>query len=169
MLHGGTGDLAQIRANELRIAGETLGVGAALLRSHPDGALSAMPVEILAADVAEVACRIAAAGLLAFDESGVTGHPDHRAATRAALVAAARLGLSVLTWTLPDEVAERLNAETGASFAGHPPGEIDLVVAVTRRRQLLAVEAHASQASPTSVLWRRLELLGDREHLRWVG
>ncbi len=27
---------------------------------------------------------------------------------------------------------------------------------------------HASQISPTAVLWRRLQLQGDREHLRWL-
>jgi hypothetical protein len=39
---------------------------------------------------------------------------------------------------------------------------------VHRERQLQAVRAHPSQAVPGSVLWRRLELLGDREHLRWL-
>ena len=37
-----------------------------------------------------------------------------------------------------------------------------------RQRQIVASLAHASQAVPSSVLWRRLELLGDREHLRWL-
>ena len=32
----------------------------------------------------------------------------------------------------------------------------------------LSVTCHPSQAVPGSALWRRLELLGDREHLRWL-
>ncbi|MGZ4574172.1 MAG: hypothetical protein ACXVXY_04125, partial [Mycobacteriaceae bacterium] len=39
---------------------------------------------------------------------------------------------------------------------------------VNRVRQRAASGAHVSQAIPTSVLWRRLELLGDVEQLRWL-
>jgi LmbE family N-acetylglucosaminyl deacetylase len=96
----------------------------------------------------------------------VTGHPDHTAAAAAALAAAATLALPVLAWTLPRQVAARLNAELGTGFVGHEPADVDLVVTVDRDRQRVASLAHASQAVPTSVLWRRLELLGDVEHLR---
>jgi hypothetical protein len=41
-------------------------------------------------------------------------------------------------------------------------------VTVDRTRQRLASHAHKSQALPSSVLWRRLELLGDTESLRWL-
>jgi hypothetical protein len=86
----------------------------------------------------------------------------------AALDAADELGLPVLGWTLPRAVAEQLNEELGTGFIGHAPGDVDLVVPVERDRQRVASLAHASQAVPTSVLWRRLELLGDAEHLRWL-
>ncbi|MGB2566951.1 hypothetical protein ACPFP2_00640 [Micromonospora citrea] len=105
---------------------------------------------------------------MVFDPGGVTGHPDHRAATAAALDAAVAARLPVLGWTLPDEVAETLNAEYRATFAGHPATDIDLTVPVDRARQLAAVNRHPSQAVPGSVLWRRLELLGGVEHLRWL-
>lgn len=105
-------------------------------------------------------------GLLVFDSSGVTGHPDHPAATAAALAAADALDLPVLAWTLPEAVAGALNREYGTDFTGRPGNQIDRVVRVDRSRQREAAAAHASQAIPTSVLWRRLELLGDREHLR---
>ncbi|HLN75657.1 MAG TPA: hypothetical protein VK204_01355 [Nocardioidaceae bacterium] len=109
-----------------------------------------------------------AAGLVVFDPSGITGHPDHAAATAAALAAAAARGLPVLGWTLPRAVAEQLNAEFDTGFVGDQPDDIDLVLTVARDRQRIASLAHASQAVPTSVLWRRLELLGDTEHLRWL-
>jgi len=36
-------------------------------------------------------------------------------------------------------------------------------------RSVLAVVAcHPSQPVPESLLWRRLDLLGDLEHLRWL-
>ena len=37
-----------------------------------------------------------------------------------------------------------------------------------RARQRRAALLHASQISPTAVLWRQLQLQGDCEHLRWI-
>ncbi len=99
----------------------------------------------------------------------MTGHPDHGAATAAALLAAAGLELPVLGWTLPVQVADRLNAELGTGFIGHSADDIDIELPVDRSRQLAACAAHVSQAIPASVLWRRLELLGGAEHLRWLS
>ena len=78
---------------------------------------------------------------------------------------AGRRALPVLGWALPRPVSEALRAEHGAGFAGYPP-EALVEVAVDRGRQLRAVACDASQAVPGSVLWRRLELLGDREFVR---
>jgi LmbE family N-acetylglucosaminyl deacetylase len=103
--------------------------------------------------------------LLVFDEGGVTGHPDHVHATRAAVVAARGLGLPVLGWTVPEAVARALNTEFGAAFRGRRDEEIDWTLRVDRARQWRAIAAHASQSSDNPVLRRRLELLGDTEHL----
>ena len=51
---------------------------------------------------------------------------------------------------------------------GYPQDELD-AVAVDRARQRAAVECHGSQAVPGSVLWRRLELLGDVEYVRLLA
>ncbi len=107
-------------------------------------------------------------GLVVFDDTGVTGHPDHVAATRAAVAAASGARLPVLAWTLPERIAQTLRAEYGVPFAGRPDAGVDLVVPVDRTAQLDAVAAHPSQAVPGSVLWRRLDLLGPAEHLRWL-
>ncbi len=109
-----------------------------------------------------------AEGLLVFDPDGVTGHADHAAATAAALLVAEAMDLPVLGWTIPQEIAGRLNDEFPTAFSGRPVSDIDISLPVDRTRQRVASLAHASQAVPTSVLWRRLELLGDREHLRWL-
>lgn len=167
-LHGVDGDLRHVREVELRAAAQALHVGTVTLLDYPDGQLTAVNADTLVADVLAAADRARADGLVVFDPSGVTGHPDHRAATAAALRAAGHLGLPVLAWTLPASVAATLNAEFGAAFAGHPTSTIDIEIEVDRTRQRTAVACHPSQAVPGSVLWRRLELLGDHEHLRWV-
>jgi LmbE family N-acetylglucosaminyl deacetylase/uncharacterized OsmC-like protein len=167
-LHGPPGDLASVRGAELAAAADLLGVTRARLHDHPDGALSELSGTTLAAEVHAAAEPSGADGLLAFDTAGGTGHPDHVAATSAALLAAETLNLPVLGWTLPDAVAEQLNQEFDASFTGHREADIDLRVSVDRVRQRLASRAHVSQALPGSVLWRRLELLADTESLRWL-
>lgn len=167
-IHGVSGDLAQLREHELRDAAKSLGVATTVLRDHPDGALDTVDRARLTEDVASVARRHRAQGLLVFDPSGISAHRDHIAATIAALEAADTLELPVLGWTLPHEVAAQLNEEYGAAFVGHLGADIDLDLAVQRDRQRLASLAHVSQAIPTSVLWRRLELLGEHEYLRWL-
>ncbi len=161
-------DLSQMRAMELQNAARQLGVASAVLRTHPDGALDRVDPESLAAEVRRELDQRPAEGLVVFDPTGVSGHPDHAAASRAALDAASQRDLPVLGWTLPLATAAQLNDEFDAAFAGHPDHDIDLVVRVDRDNQRMASLAHASQAVPTSVLWRRLELLGDHEHLRWL-
>lgn len=167
-LHGAPGDLASLRGDELAAAAEALGVTRAMLKDHPDGDLRDLPAGMLAAEVVAAAESCGADGLLVFDSAGVTGHPDHMAATAAGLLAAEMLNMAVLGWTLPETVAAQLNQELGASFIGHPDQVIDLRVSVDRTRQRQASHAHKSQALPSSVLWRRLELLGDSESLRWL-
>lgn len=167
-LHGVAGELGDIRAHELAAAATELGVSTVNLLRYPDGQLADISTDELAIPVVELSETLGVQGVLVFDPTGVTGHPDHRQATAAALVAATTTKLPVLGWTLPIEVADALNTEYGTGFAGHEPVDIDLIVPVDRRRQYQAIHQHRSQALPTSVLWRRLELLGPREHLRWL-
>lgn len=166
-LHGVQGDLATVRATELADAAAVLGVDPVQLADYPDGTLTEIDLDDLSAHAIDLAGKVGADGLLVFDTSGVTGHPDHARATVAALAAAA-LELPVLGWTVPTTVATTLNKEYSAGFTGHDPADIDLVVTLDRTRQLAAVACHPSQAVPGSLLWRRLELLGDIENLRWL-
>lgn len=163
-LHEAPGELRRVRAAELELAAGILGLADVRLGEHADGAVAAVGPR-LADEIAGAARAWRADGLIAFRRTGVTGHPDHVAATEAALGAARRLGLPVLEWTLPSAVAEQLNRELGTAFAGDRPGEIDVVLEVDRTLQCRAIRAHASQAAPGSPLWRRLELLGGVEHL----
>lgn len=164
--HGAGSDLAVLRAAELDVAAEALGVGSTTLLHHRDGALSGRLRELVA-DVRDMVQQTDPDGLLVFGAGGgVTGHPDHEAATQAALTVAAERALPVLEWCLPSATAATLNDEFGTSFTGWPAEALPIVIPVDRARQRVAIDAHASQAVPGSVLWRRLELLGDEEHLR---
>ncbi len=165
---GVSGDLAALRAAELKSAAKALGLTRAELRAYPDRTLAGASTADVAREVVQAVEWSGAQGLIVFDPSGVTGHRDHIAATAAALEAATAADLPVLAWTIPRAVAERLNEGFDTGFVGHNPAEIDLTLRVDRDRQRMASLAHASQAVPTSVLWRRLELLGDEEHLRWL-
>jgi N-acetylglucosamine malate deacetylase 2 len=167
-LHGAAGDLYRVRAREFAAAAAALGAGPVQLRHYPDGGLASVPQSELAGEVVDSAHQTHPDGLLVFDRSGVTGHPDHIAATAATLAAADALDLPVLGWTLPAPVADTLNAERGTAFDGHSPAQIDYIIRVDRARQRAALAEHASQAVSSSVLWRRLELLGNTEHLRWL-
>ena len=161
-------ELRQARARELRQAAAELGIVTVTLLDYPDGHLAAVSPGELSGHVTRLAARHGAEGLLVFDDTGITGHPDHQAATRAAMHAARAGALPVLAWALQDTVADRLREETGEAFKGQPPGHIDLCIRVDRARQRRAALMHASQISPAAVLWRRLQLQGDCEHLRWL-
>jgi N-acetylglucosamine malate deacetylase 2 len=161
-------DLDTEREAELRHASTELGVASVTLLGYPDGGLAAIPPAALAAHVMELAARYRPDGLLVFDDTGVTSHPDHQAATRAAVLAAAATGLPVLAWALPTAIADRMRAETGQPFTGQLPDDLDLCIRVDRTRQRRASLAHASQISPSAVVWRRWQLQGGCEHLRWL-
>lgn len=167
-LHGVAGDLAEVRATELQLAAQALGITRVGLKGFPDNGLTSVPLADLIDEIASFAEGQAVDGVLVFDPNGITGHPDHQRATEAALAFASAQGIPVLAWTLPQSVADTLRAETGAPFRGHAAQEIDIVVDVDRTRQARAVDCHPSQAVPGSVLWRRLDMLGPHEHLRWL-
>lgn len=161
-------DLASVRALELADAARALGVVDVELLDFPDGGLDQVDEAELVACIDTHCDSHHPDGLLVFDPSGITGHPDHQAATAAAVTAALRRALPVLAWSLPAGVADELSEETGVRFYGRTDEELDLRITVSRERQRAAVSCHPSQAVPGSALWRRLELLGDTEHLMWL-
>jgi LmbE family N-acetylglucosaminyl deacetylase len=167
-LHGASGELSGLRSAEFKAAAALLRVRIAVLRTYPDGRLRSTCRTRLIGEVVDIAREVAPDGLLTFDSSGVTGHADHAAATLAACGAAGLLDLPVLGWTLVDTVADALNRERQAAFEGNRLDAIDFAIRVRRDRQRAAIAAHVSQAVADSILWRRLELQGDVEHLRWL-
>ncbi|MEO6571628.1 MAG: PIG-L deacetylase family protein [Ilumatobacteraceae bacterium] len=157
----GTGaELGLVRRRELLAAAEVLGVTQVRLADYPDGGLDDLPPGLLDA---EIETDLADAALLVvFEPGGVTGHPDHRAATAAAQRVADRHGLPVLEWGVAPEVAATLNAELGTSFV--PFDGVDVIV--DRSIQLAAIACHESQARDNPVLVRRLQLQSSSERIR---
>ena len=161
-------DLASVRALELADAARALGVVDVELLDFADGGLEQADDADLVVRITEHCDGHRPDGLLVFDPSGITGHPDHQAATAAAVTAARQRELPVLAWSLPADVADQLSDETGVRFYGRDEAELDVCLTVSRERQREAVSCHPSQAVPGSALWRRLELQGDTEHLMWL-
>jgi LmbE family N-acetylglucosaminyl deacetylase len=165
-LHIDDGPLDQRRHAELLAATDELGIDRLELADFPDGALASAAAAELHRFIHPIAQG--ADALLVFDEGGITGHPDHQAATHAALAVADDLDIPVLAWALPAAVARALNDELGTGFVGRDPDEIDLRVRVERTRQLRAMACHDSQLADNPVPMRRLELTGDIECLRYL-
>jgi LmbE family N-acetylglucosaminyl deacetylase len=162
-------DLGMVRCGELAAAAAVLDVRRTELLGYRDGHLTGVPLSRLAGHVRHHARLSGAQALLVFDEGGITGHPDHCRATAAALLAARHTQLAVIAWVIPRHVAQTLNAEFGTAFTGRDPSQIDLTITVDRALQCAAITCHASQATANPVLWRRLELLGNTEHLRYLN
>ncbi len=159
-------DLATTRAAELAAAAAELGVARTWLLCYPDSGLARQPLGQVADEVGRVIDDQRPDLLVVFHPDGITGHPDHQQATRAALHAAGSDGLAVWAWYVPARVATRLNAELGTAFVATPPAPADLRVPVDRARQRRAIALHRSQQGSLPVVERRLELLGPVEHLR---
>ncbi len=158
-------DLGRIRAGELACASAQLRVERADVQDWPDGRLAEQPVETLTGCIDGYVGS--ADAVVVFEPSGVTGHPDHQAASRLAAAVASRRGLPLLEWGVPEPVAARLRAELGAPLTGLDPGQgLLLPLPVDRDRQWAAIGCHASQNPGNPLLARRLELTGDVEWLR---
>lgn len=161
---GGGPDLAVRRARELDCAAQALGIEHVTLLGHPDGALDTVPPATLAADV--VGSGPPPDALLTFDQGGITGHPDHDHATRAAIEAARHLGVPVWAWAIPTDVATALRTRFGAPFVGRDDDQLDLSITVDRSGQRRAIACHGSQLDDNPVPEARIHLQGPVETLR---
>jgi N-acetylglucosamine malate deacetylase 2 len=155
--------LAAVRRAELAEAATKLGLQEVVMTEFPDGGLSTVPEEV----VDEVIDRQLqdATVIVTFEASGVTGHPDHRAASAAAARAATRHRILLAEWGLSAPVATRLRQELDVPFTSlDGPDVVEFLV--DRHCQRAAIACHASQAVGNTILARRLDLQQDRERLR---
>ena len=158
-------DLAVVRMHEVRAAATELGVIDVWLCDFADGGLGSVdPIDI----DREVEKHVNdAAMIVVFEPEGVTGHPDHRAATQAGLRAANRHQLAALEWGLEQKVAEQLGKRY-PPFSYLVDGDDTATIELERTRQRRAIACHASQLSADAVVWERLSLQGNRERVRLV-
>lgn len=156
-------DLAGTRRTELAGAAQHLGLHGVYLDEFADGGLAGIAWDVLDKAVDR---RIEdAAVIVTFEPGGVTGHPDHRAASVAAARAAARHGLLLVEWGVAPRVASLLRRELGVPFTSLDGSDV-IDLTVDRTRQRAAIACHVSQATGNAVLARRLELQGNAERLR---
>ena len=160
---GAAADLGAIRSEELRAAADELGLSAVHLLGYPDGELSTIDTEVL---VDHINTHLDGVDLLvAFERGGVTGHPDHIAATTAAIAVANDRGMALVEWGVSETVASTLQAEFGAPFTVIDPNGSQ-TIGVDRTPQLRAILRHTSQATDNPILARRLTLQGNHETIR---
>jgi LmbE family N-acetylglucosaminyl deacetylase len=88
----GPTELGKIREGELKEASKALGLREVNLLDYVDGELDKADQLVLTGQVVSHIRRIRPDVVLAFDQSGVYGHPDHIAATRAATAATVAAG-----------------------------------------------------------------------------
>jgi LmbE family N-acetylglucosaminyl deacetylase len=160
---GAPADLAAVRAAELAAAAAVLGVQAHIL-DLPDGSLASRPAAELERLVEQHLGS--AEALLVFERGGVTGHPDHRAASLAGAAIAVRHALPLVEWGLPSSLANRLSHEFGLPLSGLDRGADVVEMRVDRTKQWAAINEHRSQHPDNPLLSRRLTLQGDREQIR---
>jgi LmbE family N-acetylglucosaminyl deacetylase len=163
-------ELGEVRADELRRAGELLGVSKVELLDFadsgmtgpaPDGSLVGADVGDVVAAVAESLRRVGPDIVLTLDASD--GHRDHQRIREATLLAAAEVGveavyLSCLPQSLMREWVQRMLADNpdkehvrdDEPVLGMPDDEISTLIDVREHRAQLesAMAAHVSQDSP---------------------
>ncbi len=161
--------LADVRRAEVEQSARILGTARVVhlgyadsgLRGDAAGGMAGVPVEEVAARIAEVAAEEGADVLVGYDAAGGYGHADHRVLHRATRLAAARTRARLFEATLPREPmasAVRLASLARVTPPDFDPGEF--AQAWTPRREIThrvdvraylpakraSLRAHASQA-----------------------
>lgn len=162
---GAAEELADVRRQELFDAAQVLGVAQVTLLDFADGSLDELPDGELARRIDSWLANDVAA-LVVFEPQGVTGHPDHRAVSRAAERIADQRGLVVVEWGIDPLAASQLEEQHGLSFEsiGDGPGVYNVRVDRTAQRE--AIQRHASQLDDDPIVCKVLALHGDFERVR---
>jgi N-acetylglucosamine malate deacetylase 2 len=139
---------------ELQVAVGLLGVTALTVADYPDGGLAGRPVPELTELVGREIRRHGADLVIIIDP--VTDDSDDAVVAGTARAAAAQAGV-------PTVVRMTLETGTGRVITLGPEAS------VARAVQRSAAAAHSSQAEALPDVERRLNMLGDREMLRWLA
>ena len=161
---GGPDALGELREEELSCAVRTLGIQSVEILGYPDTLLNEVPPEELSARFADAIRHARPDLVLTFGPGGITGNPDHIAATEAVVLAVRDFEPGppeLWQWVIQEEVAAELRRISGAPFVGAAPKDITTVVDISEYsdRQRMAIDCHKSQSMPMpAVLRERLQI-----------
>lgn len=139
--------LGDTRAEELKRAGEILGLDHIILRDHGDGRLQDLPEEMLSKDIGSVIESTRPDVIITFPPHGISGHPDHqviqRATLRAVLESDRKKSLSLYYVAIPESLARTYQRPVHATA----DELITTVIDVThyRKRIAEALRQHRTQ------------------------
>jgi LmbE family N-acetylglucosaminyl deacetylase len=162
---GATDGLGEIRRRELFEAASVLGVAHVTLLDFPDGALDTVANTELDDHIDRWLTSDVAA-LVVLEPTGVTGHPDHQAASRSAERVADQRALPVIEWGIGPLTASQLLKEHGMSWQSIDDGPGVQDVRVDRTAQLAAIHVHVSQLDDDPEVCKLLAQNGDVERVR---
>jgi N-acetylglucosamine malate deacetylase 2 len=150
--------LEAVRPWELQLAAGILGISQVTVASYPDGGLGWQPEAEVSEKIGRAIRQHAADLVLIIDPAAgdrKDAAADDVAVAAAACAAARRAGLPVL-------------GRTADTVHGAWVFDLGPDAGTARAIQQTAAAAHQSQSSALPGLIRRLDLLGRREHLRWL-
>ena len=153
----GPDELADLRERELRHAARELGIAELRQYRYPDGGLRDAPRPELEELVGAALDELQPVLVITFGRGGISGHPDHVAASETTVAAtrayADRRGAApppVYGWAMPARIAAELAERLGRQYPVTPDGRIvDVpVTAAELAAQWRAAQHHRSQHSP---------------------
>jgi LmbE family N-acetylglucosaminyl deacetylase len=163
-------ELPIVREQELRCACQALGLAPPILLTFPDGALSSInPNEILSS-LLEVIDRIQPQSIISFGKDGISGHPDHIAVGKSALMAFRKRETIQTYYTLA--VSQSIADELGMTqVRALPDNRITHTIDVSSvwEFKLKAIRCHQTQAQESSILkadHHKQRLFLGKEHFR---
>ncbi len=172
-----TEELARIRERELRCSCEVLGIEKLEILGYPDGGVASVPEELVVPRLVRLIRELGPLVVVTFDETGITGHPDHIAIGRFATEAFFSAG-NVEAYAdevrglephpperlyhrvLPKEVAERI----GGNHLYREEVSTAVDVSGVMDRKLRAIACHRSQVYPHALEDPAVSALLSKEH-----
>lgn len=171
--HGTPERLAAVREQELQQAVRELGIADLRQYRYPDGGLQTTDRVELEALVGAALRELEPELVLTFGTGGISGHPDHVAASQVAVAAVRRWASEmpaapVYGWAMPSHIRRALAERLGREYAASPDERI-LEVPVRAEwlaAQWRAVQHHRSQHQPPPWPFEvRLEVQAGHEYL----
>ncbi len=166
-------DLAIAREAELRIAARITGIRDIYLLGYMDGDLGQADVGEVANQVMKIMQKVQPEVVITFGPDGISGHPDHKAISRATTVAFRMLTESgngprkLYYVTIPDSALTEIGNEDLDEIKTRSDDEVTTTINITGHldTKIRALEAHSSQQDAR---WLA-EMFRQAREANWVG